>query len=772
MGKNLFITEKPSVAAEFAKALNVYTKRADGYMEDGRNIITWCVGHLVEMCYPEKYDERLKRWSLDTLPFIPQRYLYEPIEDVKKQYQVVKQMLNRPDVDRIYYSGDSAREGEYIQRLIRQIAGHNRNASEYRVWIDSQTDEEIKRGIREAKPLGEYDLLSDAAYARAIEDYLVGINFSRTLTLKYEDIANLSSPDGKRHPVAVGRVMSCVLGMVVNREREIRETKIFPFYGINALVPGNVSVSWKITKDSPYINDPDNYNNTGLLDKGKAENLLNRLNASGKLKVVLNHQSHMEKEAPLLFNLAELQAECTKRFHISPSQTLEIAQELYEKKLTTYPRTDARVLTTAVVKQIRNNIVGLLGDPEVGEIAEILMKNQMIKKLSDPSCKYVNDAAVSDHYAIIPTGQTQNANSLSPLAASVYRLITRRFLAVFFPNAKYIKQSVVLSGEGESFTGSATACTSQGFLYALGSPDNEDDAVVRAIGALSGTVPAEFTLHEGKTKVPSRYTSGSMILAMENAGKLIEDEELRETIRGSGIGTSATRADVIKKLVANQYIQVTKGSQVLSPTKFGEMIYEVLKSTVPTILNPAYTASWENGLAMIEQGKVSQKEYLEKINAYIANGVNRMKLEDKTAELEKAHRELDAVYGADKSPAKRTAGTSGQILPYKCPFCGKQLMESAKSPVIYCPGFSDKSCGGFQMTTKLGVTSIPGQVLHFLLTTLKPVGDGSYLSDVTDPVPGFVSKKGNPYSPRMQFEAKPGHTKINFIRSNDYGNKF
>ena len=763
MGKRLFITEKPSVAVEFSKALDLKSKTTkDGYIEDGDTIITWCVGHLVNLAMPEDYDEAYKQWKIEDLPLIPNNYKYKVIPDVRKQYNIVAKLLNDPNLSAIYYSGDSAREGEYIQRLVRMMAGRNQNATEYRVWIDSQTKDEILRGIREAKPLSYYDSLSDSAYARAIEDYLVGINFSRALTLQYANLVNKSSPDGKRHPIAIGRVMSCVLGMVVDREREIRNTTVFPFYSVDADLGQGIVAKWKIVEPSAFLNDPSNYENKGLTNKQTAEGLVQFLNQDGTLTVKENKNSSTLKAAPNLFNLAELQAECSKLYHISPSETLEIAQELYEKKLTTYPRTDARVLTTAVCKEIGTNLHGILGDSVVGGFATEVLSNHWEKAIAGNK-KYVDDSKVSDHYAIIPTGQTKDIRGLSDLSREVYYLIWKRFLSIFYPAAKYVKQKVTLMQGTETFTAGAEYIEDPGYLKVVGIPETDPNAV-HVMAALSGTIPASFALREGQTKPPARYTTGSMILAMENAGKLIEEEELREQIKGSGIGTSATRADTIKKLETNRYIAINKKSQQIAPTKFGELIYDLLKLAVPTILNPRYTASWESGLQMIADKQISKEEYLKKINAYVYGGVASMKEHDYSAELLKAQAELGKVYGEDK-PQQGASGVKGAT-DYVCPICGRPLRESDNA--IYCIGYRDKSCE-FSVFKSLAGKKIPASAIDKGITTLKAQPEGTMLSDTTNVVKGFTSKnKGTTFDAALQLSVIGGKSRWNFVFNNNY----
>lgn len=747
---------------EFAKALGVKGTKKDGYLEDNDTLITWCYGHLVTMCYPADYDPALKSWSLDTLPFIPDTYKYQPIAEdyTKKQYNIIKNLLNRKDVSAIYYSGDSAREGEYIQRLIRQLAGRNEKAAEYRVWIDSQTEEEIKRGIREAKPLSFYDNLSDSAYARAIEDYLAGINFSRSLSLKYADIANQSSPDGKRHPVAVGRVMSCTLGMIVDLERQIRNAVVKPVYGITADLGNGIQASWKIVPPSPFAEDPDNYGDTGLLNKEKTQTLLTALSQNGTLTVRENKHTEEKKSAPLLYNLAELQADCSKKLKISPQETLSYAQDLYEKKMITYPRTDARVLTRAVQKVVSQNVIGLAGDPKIGSFAHLALQSNLVSDFQNRASRFVNDAKVSDHYALIPTGQgIQLVSSLDYTEQEVFYLIAKRFLSIFFPAAVYEKQLLTLTQGNETFTATGSVLSDPGYLTIYGiEPKEEERHCLDAMQLIQGTVPAIFALKEGKTKVPSRYTSGSIILAMENAGKLIEDETLREQIKGSGIGTSATRAAILEKLQTNQYITVAKGTQVVKPTKFGELIYEILKCAVPTILNPIYTASWESGLQMVADGKISEQEYLDKINEYIRACVGQIKQTDYTQELKKAHDVLDTVYGKDD--VKR-GGSSKYDTGIHCPFCGRTLRESSKSPYYYCPGFQDKSCS-FLVPTAMksggAQVKIPASALQEMISSLQRQDDGSYVSGVTKKaVKGFMSKAGKNFEAKLSMSVTPEH---------------
>lgn len=718
---DLYITEKVSVAEAFAKALNVPTTgKANGYFEGNGHLISWCRGHLVTMSYPDKYDESLKSWSLDTIPFIPKSYKYEIIADVAKQFKTLQTLLNRSDVDTIMWSGDSAREGEYIARLVRQMAGHNPKAEEKRVWIDSQTDAEILRGIKTAKPLSEYDNLSDSAYARAIEDYLVGINFSRAYSLKYSNL--LSNAIGQKHvAIAVGRVMTCVLGMIVSRERAIRDTVTFPFYGIKANIEDSTSADWKIVKGSAYESSPDNYDNKGLLKKDLAESLIAKCNQAGTLTVIDKKASKSNKAAPLLFNLAELQAECSKRFHISPAQALQCAQDLYEAKYTTYPRTDARVLTTAVSKEIRSNLQGL-SSGAYGKFTDKIMQNSWDKNLLSGHCKYVDDSKVSDHYAIIPTGVVPS-EKLSDINQKVYNLICERFLSIFYPDAVYNKLQMTYKAGTETFTASYTALDTPGFLEVTGYKDDSDIRKVMDIAAnQNGDLSATFEIKEGQSQPPKRYTTGSLILSMENAGNLIEDEELRSQIRGSGIGTSATRADVIEKLTNNHYIQSDEKTQTVKPTGMGEVIYDIVHLVTPDILIPEYTASWEKGLQQIVDGRISKDDYLVQLQRYVQQGTNEIKtsaLQDQIAQcitvISKIYKEINP---SGNRAANKPIG--------KCPNCGSDVLIGQYG--AYCKG----KCG-MAFGWALGKQLSSGQVKD-LLANKKVL------------LSGLKSKAGNSYS--------------------------
>ena len=648
MGKSLFIAEKPSVAREFARVLQLNTKNKDGYMESENTIITWCVGHLVTMSYPEAYDEKYKKWSLDTVPFIPEEFKYEVIEGVKKQFQIVSGLLNRKDVEVIYVCTDSGREGEYIYRLVEKQAGV-KGKTRKRVWIDSQTEEEIKRGIREAKDLSEYDNLGAAAYLRAKEDYLMGINFSRVLTLKYGgSIKSYLKTD--RAVVSVGRVMTCVLGMVVNREREIRDFVKTPFYRVllqTEISEKSCSCEWKAVENTKYFNSPLLYKENGFKDKESAKELIRFLQEEPKAPALIEgiEKKKEIKNPPLLYNLAELQNDCSKYFKISPDETLRIAQELYEKKMTTYPRTDARVLSTAVAKEIHKNLRGLTNYGLAGQAAAYILETGSYKGIS--KSRYVNDKQITDHYAIIPTGQgLANSGSLNPTAAKVYEIIVRRFLSIFYPPAVYRKVSLVLSVKGERFFANFKVLQEEGYLKVstfsfAGKKEKEEKAgeeqeeetgfdkeFMEELNRLKKGMELpviDFSMKEGETSPPKRYNSGTMILTMENAGQFIEDEELRAQIKGSGIGTSATRAEILKKLVNIKYLALNKKTQIITPTLMGEMIYEVVNNSIRPLLDPALTASWEKGLTMVADGTITEEEYMQKLDDFVTRRTNIVK---------------------------------------------------------------------------------------------------------------------------------------------------
>ena len=648
MEKNLYIAEKPSVAREFAKALKLNMSNKDGYMESEEAVVTWCVGHLVTMSYPEVYDEKYKRWSLSTLPFIPDEFKYEVIENVRKQFGIVSGLLNRPDIGTIYVCTDSGREGEYIYRLVERQAGV-KGKKRKRVWIDSQTEEEILRGIREAKDLSEYDNLGAAAYLRAKEDYLMGINFSRVLTLKYgNSIKSYLKTD--RAVISVGRVMTCVLGMVVNREREIREFVKTPFYKVSARVESEekeFDCEWKAVEGTKYYGSPLLYKENGFKERKTAEELVAWLEQEPVSAPVLEavEKKKETKNPPLLYNLAELQNDCSKYFKISPDETLRIVQELYEKKMTTYPRTDARVLSSAVAKEIYKNINGLKNYPQTAALAEEVLQSQAYKNIA--KTRYVNDKQITDHYAIIPTGQgIGNLNGLNETAAKVYEIIARRFLSIFYPAAVYRKISLRIGIKEEKFFANFKVLEEEEYLKAAGFSflkkkeekekedgengvaDTKDPGFIAMVQRLKkGTVfhLKGMEIKEGETSPPKRYNSGTMILTMENAGQFIEDEELRAQIKGSGIGTSATRAEILKKLVHIKYLDLNKKTQIITPTLMGEMIYDVVAGSIRPLLDPALTASWEKGLTLVAEGNITEKEYMAKLDDFVSRRTNMVK---------------------------------------------------------------------------------------------------------------------------------------------------
>ena len=655
MSKSLYIAEKPSVAREFAKALNITGKSYDGYMESSDSVVTWCVGHLVTMSYPESYDPALRRWTLETLPFIPGEFKYEIIDSVKKQFEIVSRLLNRPDVDIIYVCTDSGREGEYIYRLVDQMANVHGKIKK-RVWIDSQTEEEILRGIREAKDISEYDNLAASAYLRAKEDYLMGINFSRLLTLKYgPSISNYLKT--KRTVLSVGRVMTCVLGMVVRREREIRAFVKTPFYRVLSKVEvqgKEIEAEWKAVEGSRYFGTPALYKENGFKKKQDAENLIAMLDAEAPRAMVIDDISKKKekKNPPLLYNLAELQNECSRMFKLSPDETLKVVQDLYEKKLVTYPRTDARVLSTAVAKEIYKNISGLRNFAPVADFAQEVLETGNYKGIA--KSRYVNDKQITDHYAIIPTGQGLGAlKALNRTAFSVYTVIAKRFLSIFYPAAEYQKTSLVLSKQNEKFFANFKVLLTEGYLKVVGKATEKakegdeqeklDEGFLEILKNLKKghSLPIrELYIKEGETTPPKRYNSGSMILAMENAGQLIEDEELRATIKGSGIGTSATRAEILKKLVTIKYLALNKKTQIITPTQLGEMVFDVVDNSLRSLLNPELTASWEKGLNYVAEGSITPDEYMQKLDHFVTirtQGVkqlnNQWMLRDKYAEV-------------------------------------------------------------------------------------------------------------------------------------------
>ncbi|MCI8625310.1 MAG: type IA DNA topoisomerase [Lachnospiraceae bacterium] len=703
MGKSLFISEKPSVAQDFAKALKINGKKQDGYIESEDAVVTWCVGHLVTMSYPEIYDPALKKWNFQTLPFLPERFLYEVIPTVKKQYEVVSKLLNRKDIDKIYVCTDSGREGEYIYRLVDEMAQVGESKEKLRVWIDSQTEEEILRGIQDAKPLSEYDNLASAAYLRAKEDYLMGINFSRALTLKYGNAIMDFLNNGKWSAVSVGRVMTCVLGMVVRREREIRDFVETPFYRVIATfgkeeetaaqapkqatgqTTGSHTIEgeWRAVEGSEYAQSPLLYKENGFRKEEDAKKLIEKLLASGKQPVVEKVEKKTEKKnPPLLYNLAELQNDCSRMFKISPDETLKIAQELYEKKLVTYPRTDARVLSSAVAKEIHKNLQGLTGYSvaSLGTTAAEILKKGSHKKIGNT--RYTNDKQITDHYAIIPTGQgLGQLGGLTPLSAKVYQAIVRRFLCIFLPPAVYQKLNLIVKIGIEHFFTSFRLLIDPGYLKIAnpsatpaGQPpasqgtagnsgntgagagnlvpgNQEGDTLDAELVAFAGSLKKGMILilkgmniKEGKTSPPKRYNSGSMILAMENAGQLIEDEELRAQIKGSGIGTSATRAEILNKLVKINYLKLNKKTQIITPAQQGELVYEVVYSSIRSLLNPELTASWEKGLTYVSEGSISEEEYMQKLTGFVSRMTEGVKKLGNQSALRGAFDRVAAYY--------------------------------------------------------------------------------------------------------------------------------
>ncbi len=642
MPKKLIITEKPSVAMEFAKVLKINSNRKNGYIESDDWIITWCVGHLVTMSYPEIYDEKLKFWRLDTLPFIPHEWKYEIIPAVQNQFNIVKNLLQREDVEEIYNAGDSGREGEYIQRLVFMMAKPNPKAQIKRVWIDSQTEEEIRRGIKEAKDESEYDSLSDSAYLRAKEDYLIGINFSRLLSIIYGRRVAKEINEEKAS-ISIGRVMTCVLGMVVSREREIRnfvKTKYYKIIGEFGNEEGTFKAEWKVNEKSQMFESNKLYNESGFKKEEDAKEFIKNL-AEKKAVISELKKSKQKENAPLLFNLAEVQNECTKRFKIKPDETLEIIQNLYEKKLVTYPRTDARVLSTAVAKEISKNLNGLIKGYKDEEVQRLL--NKMVSEKYSTNLvktKYVNDSKITDHYAIIPTGQGyENYDKLPELHKKVYNVIVKRFIAIFYPPAEYSKINLTVNVENETFNANGKVCINQGYLEVLKpknktkqstekeqtveSEENNLD-VLKKLKKGQEIETKNYEIKDAETSPPSRYNSGSIILAMENAGKLIEEEELREQIKGAGIGTSATRGEIIKKLERIKYIDINSKTQIVTPTKKGEVIYDVVNYAMPDMLNPKLTASWEKGLDMVAKKEIKSNEFMVKLENYINSKFNKL----------------------------------------------------------------------------------------------------------------------------------------------------
>ena len=714
MGKSLIITEKPSVAREFARILGV-SGRNDGYIEDSHYAITWCVGHLVEMVYPEEYDIKYKKWKLEDLPFLPKDYKYNVIPSVSKQYDIVHKLLHREDIDTVYWAGDAGKEGQTIEENIRRFGGVREGMKELRVWIDSQTEEEIKRGIAEARPMSDYDNLANSGIMRTIEDYAMGINFSRVMSVKYGNLLNDAAGTKSYTAIAVGRVMTCVLGMVVIREREIRNFVETPFYRVvGNFFDAEIEGEWKAVEGSSYYASPLLYKENGFKEKAHAEKLIEDLtNKTAIVKTV--EKGISKKRAPLLFNLAELQAECSKRFKISPDETLQVAQDLYERKLTTYPRTDARVLSSAVAKEISKNIRGLRSFEPVAPFVQNIVEHGLYKNIGKSS--YTDDSKITDHYAIIPTGQVNEYKSLTELQKRVYELIVRRFLSIFYLPAQYQTVKLTIGIEKESFFAGAKVLKVPGYLEIAGRPDTKEKrekedgdgeennpknsaALLKLADSLKEGDTAEvkeFLVKEGKTSPPKRYTSGSMVLAMENAGQLIEEEELREQIKGSGIGTSATRAEIIKKLVRIGYLALNKKTQVLTPEALGEMVYEVVNMTVPALLNPKMTASWEKGLDGITQGTVPMEDYREKLEEFIRKETVSMINENLTSQIAGQIRPLAGSNAKDMKAKVKIGAT--------CPACGGEIETT---PFGYgCSNYNKDGSG-----CRFAIGSIAGRELN------------------------------------------------------------
>ncbi|MEG0773364.1 DNA topoisomerase [Clostridium sp.] len=738
MKRALFVTEKPSVAMDYVNLLKLKGVKKDGYIECEKAIFTWCVGHMVTMSYPEAYDETLKQWTLATLPFLPNEYKYEVIPPVKKQFNTVRDLLLREDVDTIYVCTDSGREGEYIYRLVDKMVGVN-NKSKKRIWIDSQTEEEIKRGIKEAKDLSFYDSLADSAYLRAKEDYLQGINFSRLLTLIYgRSLSKLLKE--KQVVVAVGRVMSCVLAMIVDREREIKNFQKTTFYKVQgkfSTPDGFFTGEWKVQEKSSYYNNAKLYSDNGFSKSEYAEELLKFLEANKNTAEIINiNKTKEKKNAPLLFNLAELQNECSKRFKINPDETLTIVQGLYEKKILTYPRTDARVLSSAVAKEIDKTLNKLLKFKENEELYGYVKEIIDTKTYSNISkSKYVDDSKITDHYAIIPTGEgIDGLNKLKSLEKSVFDIILRRFLAIFYPPAEYSKISIEISVKDEYFYANEKVCVKKGYLQVLNEKEEkqtQEESNLSKIKKSSSVEVDEFNLKEGETSPPKYYTSGSIILAMENAGKLIEDEELREHIKGAGIGTSATRAEILKKLERIEYISTNKKSQVLHPTVKGELIYETIKNSIPSLLNPKLTASWEKGLKMVTDKEINQDEFMDKLENYIKDNVKRVLKNNTVIDFSNL---IDSLSTNGDSTLDRS--NLDEVLGI-CPIC--HVGHIVKNPKGYgCTNW--KSGCKFFLGEICGVEISPNYIRQ-LINTGK-----------TSMVQGFISKKGNRFNACLKIE--------------------
>lgn len=720
--KKAIITEKPSVAQDFAKILGVSGKH-DGFIENDEWVITWCVGHLVSLLYPESYDEKYKKWNMADLPFIPDTFKYGVIGSVAKQYKVVHSVLHREDVSTVYWAGDAGKEGQVIEENIRRYGGVRSGIKELRIWIDSQTEEEIKRGIHEAKPMAAYDNLANSGIMRAVEDYLMGINLSRVLTCKYGQIINNASGESKYRPISVGRVMTCILGMVVKREREIRNFKVENFYKLSAEFGSGFTGEWKADSDSEFYGSLLLYNENGFKKTEDAETLLNKL--KGKNGVVKEFtSSNSKKKAPLLYNLAEIQNDCSKKFKLSPDQTLSIIQSLYEKKLCTYPRTDSRVLSSAVGKVISENVRGLYDGNYLKRFTGEILNSGLYKKINDT--QYVNDKKVSDHYAIIPTGNLSDYSSLNEIESSVFDLIVRRFLSIFYPAAEYKNVKAVISIDGENFYLSSKELLSEGYLEIINDDTDNSKKNIPELSVGSAISVNNITIKEGKTTPPKRYTSGSMILAMENAGQLIEDEELRQQIKGTGIGTSATRADILKKLIANKYIDCNQ-AQVLSPNKFGEMIYEVVDNTISEFLVPELTAKWDKELEMIANGELSYIDYQNRIEVYVRDAVNKIKDENKNELLIEKIKPF-------------SSNTISNDITLKCPLCDGRIKKTQYG--YCCENYKGKEGGcSFAVSGKICEKNLTDKQVQDLVQKKK-----------TGLIKGFKSKSGNNFDAYLVYK--------------------
>ena len=739
--KRLVITEKPSVAQQFAAVLGVKrTSKTDGYIEDDDYVITWCVGHLVSMLYPDAYGEEYKVWNLDVLPFLPEEYKYGVISSVKKQYGVVNKMLHRNDIDTVYWAGDSGREGQVIEENIRRYSGIRKGMKELRVWIDSQTSDEIKRGIREAKPMSAYDNVAASGIMRAIEDYAMGINFSRSLTVKYGQLINNAANLKNYTAISVGRVMTCVLGMVVERERAIRNFKEEIFYKIVGSFGGDgISAEWKLTDKSAYFNGSGLFRDCGFLNISNAENMIKNLN--GKLAKIDNIEiKNSKKAAPLLFNLAELQNICSKKFKISPDETLEIAQALYEKKLTTYPRTDARVLSSAVAVEIGKNIKGLhKGYSDTSKYTDIIINEELYRNIN--KSKYTDDSKITDHYAIIPTGETDALSSLTELQHNVYDLIVKRFLSIFYPGAIYKIVKLSFKVENELFTISSKCLVDKGYLEILNVFDDDESKIDNKLLSFANSVKVGdaiqvkgYDTKEGKTSSPSRYNSGSLILAMENAGSLIEDEELRSQIKSTGIGTSATRGEILKKLTNIGYLKINKSTQIVTPCNLGEMVYEVVNLTIPEMLNPKLSAIWDKELEEINNGEITFSAYKLKMDAYIREMTNTIKKEDKT----------DNIVNSIKSFATGNVSTDlasiklSTLEGCKCPLCGGNIVKNSFG--YGCFKYKETGCK-FGISEKIAGKTISESNIKALLQ-----------QGVTPLIKGFKSKTGKFFDAKLKLD--------------------